>query len=249
MPVHPGDCEASSQKLELGILLELKSKSTWTAETDVGEVAVDADAVDAGRWLAEVDLALAAFASEAGGAIAAEIVDQIGAVGAEETGPVGAVVDHLVAELALPSGRTDALEAAALQRQTLGPVLTRIVGAWIQRAGAVGARVAAAAEAGQVARTRFVLAHGVVVARAFLTRFHPTAGFLFLALEAGIAFRTGAGVALIMTHVMVTGHGLFWSMDGWMDGWSLPGRNLGTFRRCNTDGKHNHRRRSRRSGR
>lgn len=116
MPVHPGDCEASSQKFELGILLELKSKSTWTAETDVGEVAVDADAVDAGRWLAEVDLALAAFASEAGGAIAAEIVDQIGAVGAEETGPVGAVVDHLVAELALPSGRTDALEAAALQR-------------------------------------------------------------------------------------------------------------------------------------
>jgi len=108
---------------------------------------------------------LASFAGESARAVAAEIVDQIGAVGAQQTGAVGAVVDHLVAELALPSGRTDALEAAAFQRKALGAVLARIGGAGIERAGAVGAGVAAAAEAGQVAGARFVPAHGIVVAR------------------------------------------------------------------------------------
>ena len=94
--------------------------------------------------------------------------------------------------MALPSGRTDALEAALFERNALGRVVARISRARIQSAAAVLAGVAGTAQTGEVAESGLVLAHGSLVARVVLT-----AGFFLLTLQAGIAWRTGADVALV----------------------------------------------------
>ena len=165
------------------------------AEAQSAEEDVDAGAVfPAGRKRpAKVHFGLAPLPSESGRTGAGEIVNQVGAVAAQQTGRFGAVVDVVGAERTFPSGRADAFETALFQRDALGGVGARIGGAGVQGATAIGSSVARPAQAGELAMSGLVLAHGPVVAG------RPVAAGLFLlALEAGIAGRTGAGVALLL---------------------------------------------------
>jgi hypothetical protein len=158
------------------------------------KVAIDALAViAAGRRLAKINFSFATFAGEAGGAGATEIVNEIRTVAAQQARRFGAVVHILVAEGALPSSRTGALEAALFERNALGRVGARIFGARIQGAAAVGPGVARPAETSELTLSRLVLTHGAVV-----TGGGVATRLFVLTLEAGIAWRAGAEVALLL---------------------------------------------------
>ena len=110
--------------------------------TLVAEQLVDAVAVHAVRRETQVDLVLAAFSGKAVGTFAPKVIDQVGAIGSQQTGLFGAVVDVLVAERAIPSGRTLAEEPALFVAFAFGVVAARVVGARVDRDVAVVAGVA-----------------------------------------------------------------------------------------------------------
>ena len=95
--------------------------------------------------------------------------------------------------LSAQSGPSHPARQTHFQWDALGRIGARIGGAGVQGATAIGSSVARPAQAGELAMSGLVLAHGPVVAG------RPVAAGLFLlALEAGIAGRAGAGVALLL---------------------------------------------------
>ena len=107
--------------------------------------------------MAHVHFGLAPLPSESGRTGAGEIVNQVGAIATQQARGFGV-------ERTSPSGRADAFETTLFQLDALGGIGARIGGAGVQGAAAVGTCVARPAEAGELALSGLVLAHGPAVA-------------------------------------------------------------------------------------
>lgn len=92
----------------------------------VAEELVYTDAVQAGVARAEVDFLVAAFAGEAGRAVAGEVGNQVSTVGAEQARSLGAIVGVDFAALTFPARRTIALVTALLKSHASSAVVARI---------------------------------------------------------------------------------------------------------------------------
>lgn len=141
--------------------------------------------------MTNVHLHLATFASETSRAGATEIVQEICAVGTKKAGLVGTVIHIIGAKRSFPSRRADALETSLFERNALSSVGARFGSTRVQCATAVSPSITRATEAGKIVWSRFVLAHGAIIASC-----RCAARFLFLTLETRVARWAGASVTL-----------------------------------------------------